>query len=180
MPYSTLTHEQIQIIYKYVLGQDVVDLGAGSLIYSNMILELGGDSVTALDCIPMPPHSNISIIQQSFSEYHAQHDIAYLSWPINKFSAGLNEILAKHETIIYVGSNIGGTLCGHSSLFEYLITREPIEYHFDHINTLIVYSNMKRTLPLYSEEFAGIDAWIGGGIMTIPQAEAFDLSLNMI
>lgn len=169
-----LTQERCDAIRPFVKGKTVIDLGAGSLSLSLLLRGMGASRVLAVDKEPMDKYEGIDIAQKYFSDVKDTLDVAFLSRPINHFCEGLNEILDRHETVIYLGSNIDGFACGSLQLFKYLVQRNPIFHMFDGFDTILVYSKEPRTESLYAEEVAAIDAWLGGSVMTRCQAQTYN------
>jgi hypothetical protein len=80
-----------------------------------------------------------------------------VSWPVNYEKVGLADIVDRTDTVLYLGTNVGGTACGGRDLWEVLSRREVLAYEADPINTLIVYGAGKTNRMLYGEELAALN-----------------------
>lgn len=98
---------------------------------------------------------------------HRGIDVALVSWPSpedSKFSAhadySLLEPIRKARTVIYLGSNVDGTICGSKRLYQHLAKRRVFAHEPDRRNTLIVYGPLLprgQERELLPEERAGLD-----------------------
>jgi hypothetical protein len=94
-------------------------------------------------------------------------DVAFVSWPTpedSKFTShsdySLLAFVRRAKVVIYLGSNLDGTMCGSRKLYEHLGRREVLAHEPDRRNTLIVYGRLLprgRGRELLPEERAGID-----------------------
>ena len=170
MPYGILSPEMKRTIQPLIQGQSVIDLGAGDLSYSRTLKVLGATRVLAVDKVAMPEVHGIDTLCCDFSSPIEVMDVAFVSWPINHFCLGLNEVLDQYDTVIYLGCNIEGKACGSLELFHYLTKRNPCVHIFEKRNTLLIYSKAPRVQSLYAEEIAAFDGWAGGSIMSYQDA----------
>ncbi|MCK9567560.1 hypothetical protein M0R72_01260 [Candidatus Pacearchaeota archaeon] len=164
MPYGTLNAAQEECLKKLVAGKVVYDLGAGDLVLAHKLLELGAAKVVAIEkelffIDNVAPE--IEVRQQYFQHMDEDMDIAFVSWPAN-YDNGLREILKRTKTIIYLGKNTDGSMCGTPALFEYLSTRKIEEHVPSRANTFICYTDTldkpRHTAWLLQEEEAAINA----------------------
>lgn len=168
------TNRQEDSIRLYIEGRSVIDLGAGCLNLAMQLKRLGASSVLAVDEVDMPFCDGIETQQKCFIDVTETLDVAFLSRPINRFCEGLNEILDRHEIVIYLGSNLAGSACGSLELFQYLVKRNPLAHILEPTGTMLIYSKATRVESLYAEEIAALDAWNGGDIMTLDQAKTYN------
>jgi len=162
MSYGRPTDSQIREISKAIQGKHVHDLGAGDLYLSRKLLDWGASKITAIDSASDVPVQNVQnlidrihVIQKHFDDIPGTNiNTAFVSWPSN-YVNGILRLLKKASTIIYLGCNVNGTVCGTTELFEYLINREVLT-HLPHTrNTLIIYGpGMVKRAPFYEEDAA--------------------------
>lgn len=165
---SKLTCDQSRALEPYVLGRNVHDLGAGDLELSVRLIDLGARFVTAVDKrfmwnekVPpgLPPR--IEVVGSYFVDYAMREkslDVAFISWPPQHAIEGLVTLACNATTVVYLGSNFGGTICGNKQLFQYFRKRE-VQIHLPHErNTLIVYGkHIDHRRVLLPEEYAGLN-----------------------
>lgn len=161
MPYGTLNAAQEYCLKKLVAGKVVYDLGAGDLVLAHKLLELGAAKVIAIEkerffIDNVAP--DIEVRKQYFQHIDEDIDIAFVSWPAN-YDNGLLPVLRRTKTILYLGKNTDGSMCGTPALFKYLLTRKIEGYVPSRPNTLICYSEQLATrLPVQEEDAAiGMD-----------------------
>lgn len=138
--WGSLLPEYTDILSKVVRDRVVTDLGAGNLVLSRRLLRLGASEVVAVDHKPLPPPCSLRIqaVQAAFTHFHQPVDVAFLSWPATQGAEGLEDIVRRSRTVIYLGSNVGGNFCGTLRLFQAL-ARKRVLHYVPHIkNTLIV------------------------------------------
>ena len=171
MPYGSLTSKQAEVVRTYVQGKRVTDLGAGDLFLSKAILRLGATEIDAVDrYLPVRAPKRINRIEARFHEWEGTPEVAFVSWPVN-WEVGLPAVLRRAPTVIYLGTNVGGTVCGDEHLWRYLTTREVLAYEPDPSNSLIVYGPREVERRLVGEEWAGLDH---GRLYTFEEAEAHE------
>ena len=161
-------------IQPFISGRSVIDLGAGNLAITRILKKLGATDILAIDKNTMPVIPGIETKRCYFNDVTESRDTAFLSWPINRFCEGLNEILNRHETVIYIGSNLDGHACGSLQLFKNLTRRNPIAHLCEPDSTVLVYSSEPRVEALYAEEFAAIDIWNGGEVIYYSEAVTYN------
>ena len=162
MPYGLVTPEMKTTLAPFVRGQDVWDLGAGDMTYSEMLLKLGADHVWAVDkceplCEPVPPR--VTYMEIYFAllcevKPPPKMDVVLLSWPCNCWGAtpGLPELVRRAETVLYLGHNLDGTCCGTEPLWDDLTQREILAHIPHERNSLIVYGEHVGRRMLVPEE----------------------------
>jgi hypothetical protein len=184
------------VVSEQIRGQHVSDLGAGDLVGSLELVELGARMVSAFDRNPMPdpPHPKIQpdIRHRPYSQLarwggddpesmdHYFGRVAVLCWPAPNLgdwgtwgasegseARALVALLNRFQTVIYLGKNTDGTACGQPELFEYLSKREVLVHLPERRNTLIVYGPNVVDRPPLGEEIAGM-----GPYMTYDQSMA--------
>lgn len=170
MPYGTITPEMEVLLRQAVAGKYVWDLGAGDGGHARMLLRLGAKHVTLIDKDWHVHHrkpwrcTGTTVDARPYYEVSdtmvAPPDVAWLSWPTNTVLHGLIPILERTPTVIYLGSNTGGTACGSKKLFTHFAGRE-LTGHIGHMqNSLLL---LGAPLPdgvtrrLTYEEVAGGD-----------------------
>lgn len=95
-----------------------------------------------------------------------RHDIALVSWPINRRAIPWEEILPPYKDIIYLGSNHGGSCCGEPQMWNMLKEFKVIKAIPAQAEILIHYRPEPRGPHELTprEEHNAIAAWNGGGI----------------
>ena len=169
--FGALTPRQAEVVRAYVSGKRVADLGAGDLRLSRELLRLGAIEVDAIDRhLPARAPKRIHRIEAHFHDWRGVPEVAFVSWPVN-WEVGLPAVLRRAPTVIYLGTNVGGTVCGDEYLWRYLTTREVLAYEPDPSNSLIVYGPKEVERRLVGEEWAGLDH---GRLYTFEEAEAHE------
>jgi hypothetical protein len=164
--WGSVLPEMDTILAPLVRGQEVWDLGAGTTLGgAHHLLDLGAAKVIAVDKSAIPkaackgrPIPRVHSYFHDVSVPEAGIKVALLAWPENHRLVGLIKILRRCETVIYLGSNVGGNACGWSELWDYFHFREVVAYVPDRRNSLIVYgrhTDPEHRRPLLGEEAAG-------------------------
>jgi hypothetical protein len=161
MPYGLLTPSMKALLAPYVAGKVVWDLGAGDLTYAGLLADLGARKVIAVEKdrdMPDSDHLRVMVLRAYFHEIEVpeQIEVAFLGWPANYNMAGLLGLLAVSKIVVYLGSNVGGSACGPTTLFRPLGQREPLAHEAHRRNSLIIYGEAPRTSPLLPEEYASL------------------------
>ena len=169
MPYGRLTDRQRAVVRGVVTGKRVTDLGAGDFHLSQEMLWLGAVEVDAVDRnLPARAPRHVNRVESYFHDWRGVPEVAFVSWPVN-WEVGLPAVLRRAPTVIYLGTNVGGTACGDEHLWRYLTTSEVLVYEPDPSNTLIVYGPREvERLPV-GEELAALDS---AKLYTFEAAEA--------
>ena len=170
MSYGILSDEQKRYLRTLVKGKVVADLGCGLGHQSRNMARWGAAMVHGVD---KEAHADIyraSARLQWHRSYFAFWkvpegiEVALLCWPQNTPLQGILPILAGIPTVVYIGKNTDGTVCGNPGLFQHLATREVVGHIPDKLNTLIHYGpNPRVGSKVYHEEFAGLfpqDDWL--------------------
>lgn len=193
MGYGAFNEAQRQAIRGYVRGRVVHDLGAGDLTLSRELLRLGARRVIAHDkCFNVGARSKslkdvrwgwstrqkncpLELRQGYFQDYVGRPPrLALLSWPVNYDGIGLAELVERIPTVMYLGTNVGGSACGGDDLWEHLRRREVLTYVADRKNTLIIYGGAVKDRPPHGEELAALSRSPTGGKMWLfEEAEKF-------
>jgi hypothetical protein len=93
-------------------------------------------------------------------------ETAFVSWPsveggkmCRRPDYSLLDPVRKAKTVIYLGNNMDGTVCGSPKLYKHLSRRQVLAHAPERRNTLIVYGRLLRgqERALLPEERAGID-----------------------
>lgn len=167
MSYGLLTDEQEAAVKAFVEGQIVHDLGAGDLVLAHRLANFGASHVVAIDKEHRPPgrmpRGKVTYKQAYFHELKGPYRTIFLSWPQNLESPDLALLALQAETLIYLGKNTDGTMCGSPSLFEVMIRRELLTYIPSKGNTLIITGKQLDDPRLPTpEERAGLTAMTSG------------------
>ena len=164
MAFHRLNQLQQDALQDYIIDQTVYDLGAGDCSSSVLLAELGADAIIAVDkeCFPVQ-HPQVKQLNLRFEELLPDVDsidVAFISWPLNRFNPNLLELIRMSQIVIYLGSNTGGNACGDPAYFEEFCHRELLEYVPDRRNTLIIYGETlaepRAFTGLYGEEVSGL------------------------
>jgi hypothetical protein len=164
MSYGRLNDEQQKALRPFVMGRVVHDLGAGDLKLARVLVQLGAEHVHAIDkheWVGRPPSfRKITYRRAYFHDLDEPMDTIFLSWPSNYENPGLISHLSHCRTLIYLGKNTDGTMCGTPALFTHMVGRKLLAHVSDVMNTLIVTGDRLDTprVPV-SEEQAGIDIY---------------------
>jgi hypothetical protein len=142
----------------YIKNQRVVDLGCGDCERADILLGMNPEAIVGVDQDP-PCKTSVLTIMGYFDQVFEKvlefkPTVAHVAWPSNHYSPGLVPLLEMVPTVIYVGSNVGGTACGGSDLWEYVTTRKVLLYLPERRNSLIVYGPVTGTRALTHEELA--------------------------
>lgn len=188
MPNANPTDKQLSAIAEAVDSRHVHDLGAGDCRLAVLLLmECNARTVTAIDCeLPdggrrraleyMLP-GDLLFVESTFAEYVPSEpiDVAFVSWPPNRFVRGLVDLAASARTIIYLGSNVDCSACGGLDLLQYFLCRELQRYIPARQSTLLVLGDLlEHPREPTGEERAGIDGWNGGEPVSYEAAHGFD------
>lgn len=168
--YGTLTDAQAEVVREVVCGRRIHDLGAGiCTTYAKLMLEWGATEVVAIDKerYEGAPKPGLTIVQAYFEDYLKVHpnepiDVAFVSWPSNYLNKGLTRFVELAKTVVYLGKNTDGTMCGDPHLFQYFLGRRLEKYIPDPRNSLIVLgeTGVRFRFP-QGEELAGLLAFAG-------------------
>ena len=148
---------QFEALRPHVKNKHIHDFGAGSLLQSEVLIDIGCSRVVAVDKEVLPESSHPAIVCRSstyIKDLNETLNHAFLSWPINRYVEGLVTLLKSAETVIYIGKNTDGSACGSTDLFMHLGQREILLYMPDRRNTLIVYGPKQIKRRLKGEEIA--------------------------
>jgi len=176
MAFGVLNSKQITILKAHVYGREVHDLGCGDLVLSRALLELGADRIVAIDRFrnenfPKRLHPKISFVHSEFRSYTGWViDVAFVSWPVNALEDGaLLRLVERARTVIYLGKNTDGVVCGPSAFFDHMVRRELLSSVPDQKNSLIVVGNpLDRPRAPTGDEWAALNI---GQLMTFDEAE---------
>lgn len=174
MPFGRLSIEQAVAVRPWVLDRDVWDLGAGDCLTSVLLLGLGARHVTAVDgeLEGVSPLPGITMSSSLFKDISVAIDVAFLSWPSNYLQPGLVSLLRRARVVVYLGSNVDLTACGHPTLFEYFTSRDLVCHIPRPRNTLLVLGKPLDTRrPPTGEEYAGMNNRIGGEILSFAESQ---------
>lgn len=156
-----LSRTQQEVVTEHVRGQTVHDFGAGDLRLSLELLALGAREVFAVDHrvprqLPNGATDRLYVVQERFEDYTLTSPVAFVSWPVN-WPVGLHVLLEATPTVIYLGKNMDGTVCGYPALWQQLVVREVLAHVPEQPNTLIVYGPRRLQREQLPEERAALD-----------------------
>jgi len=138
----------------------VHDLGAGDLTLAAKLLGLGAVGVTAVDeRAPRfkPESEKIRFIKKAYVDLNEIPRTAFVSWPPGVGAMGLAKILEGARTVLYLGNNFDGSLCGTPDLWAHLRSRKVLAHEPARRNTLIVYGAPGAKRDPLPEEEAAVD-----------------------
>lgn len=158
MAFGALTDKQAGVVAEIVVGREIHDLGAGDLTLAYDLIQLGARSVVCIDKEPMPPSTSpaVSTLQSYFNAVRAEPDIAFLSWPVNRYDPGRDNLICRSRIVIYLGKNTDGSSCGNPVMFRLLARRELLAYVPARKNTLIIVGPKAVQRELMPEECVAI------------------------
>ncbi len=159
MTFGRLSPEQVRTLTPYVVGQNVVDAGAGDLTRSRALLRYGAASVVAIDKEPPERGSRdprLRFVRAYFVDFHEPIDTLFLSWPQNYTLPGLLDMIDRARCVIYLGKNTDMTACGWPGLFKHLLQRPLLAYVPTRTNVLTVYDRGTVVRQATGEEYAAI------------------------
>lgn len=162
---STTQQQQIQ---KIISGRRVHDLGCGDCVLARLLLDWGATEVVAVDKDPFKPsptRRGLTFTQAYFEYFDSitpEIDLAFMSWPSNRQESALLRLTKKAKTVVYLGKNTDGTMCGYPGLFEHFVTRKLLAYVPERGNTLIILGGpLKKPRRPRGEERAGLNVYNG-------------------
>lgn len=127
------------------------------MILSHKLLDSGAERVIAIDRNDMfGDFINLKTVQCHFHNYKEPIHTAFISWPVN-WDSGLDHLVFRSHVIIYLGTNMDGTMCGDRQLWNVLCKREILEHIPDRQNTLIIYGPEQINRELIPEECAALN-----------------------
>jgi hypothetical protein len=188
MPYAKPTDKQLSAIAEVVTDRHVHDLGAGDChLAVLLLLECNARTVTVVDYV-LPRDGrrraleymlpgDLIFVDAMFEKYVLSKpiDVAFLSWPPNRFVPGLLDLVASARTIIYLGSNADCSACGGLDLLQYFLSRELQRFIPDRQSSLLVLGDvLAQPREPTGEERAGIDGWNGGPVLSFEAAHGKD------
>lgn len=156
---GVLSLQQMRAVREVVKGRVVTDLGAGTGRLSIAMVGLGATEVIAVDqeIVGFGTLPQIRPVLAQFRDYHEEIDVALVSWPEQFANHGLTRLAASAETVIYLGTNMGGTVCAPMDFWQVFRFREVLVHLPHYKNTLIIYGKKEVTRPLMPEEFAALN-----------------------
>lgn len=168
-----LDDRQRAALAPHVAGRVVHDLGAGRGGHADELLTLGAAQVEAVDAVDMRSALKskpcVRYRRAYFKDYRPESvDVAFVSWPQNNEGTvrDLLPILERAATVVYLGKNTDGTMCGTPRLFRHLVGRALLDYVPARKNVLAVYGaslgRARAGAELRQEERAGLSALAAG------------------
>lgn len=185
MTFGHMSDAQCAEVVPVVKDRVIHDLGAGDLGMAHLLVELGAKHVVAVDRAEsiavkaLKPDGPIEFHRMDHDAYVSQGmrdryemvsapsprfaqpqkpDVVFMSWPFNMPDSGLLLLASMAKSVIYLGSNWGGTACGFPDLFEHFVTRELVAHIPERPNTLIVLgAQLEWPREPTQEEMGGMD-----------------------
>jgi hypothetical protein len=144
-----LTVEQEHALKAAVQGKVIHDLGAGDLSLSKEMIRFGARKVIAVEKelqeFPVPFSHKLFPVSCYFHDYKAPIATAVVSWPVN-WETKLVPLLERAKSIVYLGKNTDGSMCGTAEMFRHFLTRSLCAYVPSVENTLMVYGDKLDTV----------------------------------
>jgi hypothetical protein len=158
---------QLKAVQAMCTRRPVLDLGCGHGAWLNVLTRLGASSAVGVDRLPLEiPVSapNTKFLEKSTFEWESpftrskgsKWPVLFLSYPLNR---PWGEMAFVHAApyVVYYGTNLDGTACGSSALWQYLTTRECIYHRRDRGHTLAIYTQKPRQLYLDRDDWTTAD-----------------------
>lgn len=168
---------------EHALSRQLIDLGAREVVaieaaskqYGRLEYGTPYEAITAVP-VSFRQYGRMTKSAKSFARAEGGRplgpakpiQIAFVSWPTpedSKFKThsdySILGIVRRAPVVIYLGSNMDGTMCGSRKLYEHLSRRKVLAHEPNKQNTLIVYNGLLpagKERELLPEELAGIDA----------------------
>jgi len=160
--YASLNPAQQNAVAKHVRNKIVHDLGAGDLVMSRVLLDMGASHVYAIDRNDKPElrpwPKRLHYKREYFHNLTGGMDTIFLSWPVN-YETNLLPCIRGASTVIYLGCNTGGSACGTPGLFLSFLSRRLLAYEPDARNSLIIVGeSLGIPREPTGEEMAGISS----------------------
>lgn len=173
MSWGKLYQKQFDALLPHIEDREVWDLGAGDLTLTRSILLLKPKRMVAIDKERMPNVSGIETMRSSFDNVLEDSlDVAFVSWPSNRYDSGLLRLIKAAKTIIYLGTNTGGSACGFKEFFEETSQRELLVDIPGRDSSLVIVGSRRMVRNPTVEEWIGqqVDApiYMFGQIKTAP------------
>ena len=162
-----MTQEQIAYVESTIQKAKVDDIGCG---HSRLRSLTESYDYLGIDMEPLRAPKTIEFDLAKPCP-HLRHDIAFVSWPINRRSIAWHLFLRKYKEIIYIGKNTDGIVCGDPEFWDIVSGREILKVLPDPSETLIHYGPNPRTegTPAPLEEVAAKATWKEGKIVRYPK-----------
>ena len=156
---GALSIEQRVTIWPFVDGRVVTDVGAGDGALAVRIATLGAREVVAIDkhVVKYGALPKITPVISHFEDYKGKAEVAFVSWPPQWGTDGIVKVIERAERIIYLGSNMDGTVCGSYEFWDLVTRRRVLQHVPGRRNTLIIYDREKEQRKLLPEEFAALN-----------------------
>lgn len=157
-----LSEKQRAIVGSIVQGRTVADLGAGTGVLARELLVLGSERVYVVDKPELAPYYNHPRLEKNlgwFEENTSAYEVVFASWPPQYGMRWFADIVRRAGTVVYLGANYGGVVCGPSDFWEHVLKREVLHHEPHPRNVLSVYGGRlvapcRAPLP---EERAALD-----------------------
>jgi hypothetical protein len=158
MPYGVLTQDQRIALATYVVGEVVVDVGAGDLSLSRELLVLGAQEVIAVE--PVGRHRALSAgvrqVASYVEDFKEKHSTAFISWPGYWYDRSLSDFCQRTAIVIILAKTTDGIMCGSDPFWKHLCEREVLAYVPNEKNTLTVYGEKYITRAMTGLERGGL------------------------
>ena len=162
-----LSETQEILLRHYTAHETVWDFGAGNLSLAHYLMEYGRPIPGTIYAVEKELSSTQEWIQiegvtqvpHCFKDINPlridTQSVGLLSWPQNAPLHGLEALLDRCDTVVYIGKCDDTTVCGTAALWEYLQTRSVLAVIYDK-HDMVVYGqpgvgtvrNGRKRLPL--------------------------------
>lgn len=153
--WGRFSEEQQRVIKPFIRGRVIYDLGCGQGHLSVAMAKLGAKRVVAVDgrCKrDRRQHPKVEHMEAYFHEFDCKVGTALVSWPLPGGDSDLAAIVSRVKTVIYLGCNLDGRLCGTPRFWDHVTWRSVLAHVPHKRNTLIVYGGACNKRDLLPEE----------------------------
>ena len=181
MSYGSMSDAQCEAFKPFVIGKTIHDLGSGDGVLALLMAQIGAKKVIAVDKQDFPRAAKfaaqIEFRSTLFEDFNESVETIFLSWPDNHPLEGLLPLVTQAKTVIYLGKNTDGSVCGWPELFKEFSGREILKHLPERKNTLTIYGPTRLNRPMTGEEFAAINMFTGGPL-SFEDTGKIDVSLR--
>ena len=158
--YGSLSLTQTEAVAEYVEGKVVHDICCGNFDLAGELLCLGASGVVAVDSRELVEFSQvlpsgIRYVQSAIQDFEEPIETLFVSWPVN-WRIGLDRLVRRAATVIYLGSNVDGSACGGDEFWRAVTAREICVEIPAPKNTLLIYGGSYVVRELVPEEIAAV------------------------
>lgn len=171
-----LSTAQEAAVAPYVHGQRVLDLGAGDLALSHVMVAMGAQDVLAVDRhqMPVPQTPKIQAYVSYFHDLEETRPVVLASWIVN-WNVGIERQLHAASHVIVLSKNTDMSVCGYPGMWGLLRQREVLLYLPEHPNVVTVYGPQQAPRGPTGEEIAALNL---SHVYTFDEAEGASMCLK--